>query len=472
MAILASVIAFVSTNALSLVLALIICAILYAYFVYPYLRSTMIAATGDLPGPTALPFIAHLHDLIRHKGQMQNQFQEYYKKYGRLYAMFLVGKKPSVIVGDPDIVKNIMVKEFSSFQDRPVEPFNSFMTRAKYDKWHRIRTSLSPAFSAHKMKLMVPLINSSCDVLINKLTKIADSGTSFFVHKFHQGLTMDTILKTAFGIHSEAQTNYDDPAFTAARKSMSTSPARRVMLFLIFLMPFRKYIFRWFPSLLIGNFDDIMKITTKMIEVKKVNPHKEAKDMLDLMLSAAANENTSKKLSDMEVLAQSLIFLIAGYETTNITLSFVAYSLATNPDVQEKLQREIDSVWTEEDQMPSYDTVHNLPYLDMVISETLRLYPPGFVASRECTQDCVIKGYRFRKGLSIFIDAYSMHHDPEFWTDPERFDPERFSRECKQSRDPYSYLPFGHGPHNCIGMRFAQMEIKLALVRVLRKFSY
>ncbi|EDO33559.1 predicted protein [Nematostella vectensis] len=438
----------------------------------------MIATTGDLPGPTALPFIAHLHDLIRHKGQILKQFQEYRKKYGRLYAMFLVGKKPCVVVADPEIVKHIMVKEFSSFRDRPSfvmeqpEPFDSMMTSAKYEKWHRIRNTLSPAFSAHKMKLMVPLINSSCDVLINKLTKVAESGESFFTHKFHQGLTMDTILKTAFGIQSEAQTNYDDPAFKAARKSLSTSTTRRVIVTLLFLMPFKNYIFKAFPSLVIGNFEGLLEMTKMIVEVKKSNLHNEAKDMLDLMLSAAANENTSKKLSDMEVLAQSLIFLIAGYETTNITLSFVAYSLATNPEVQEKLQREIDSVWTEEDEMPSYDTVHNLPYLDMVISETLRLYPPGFVASRECTQDCVIKGYRFRKGLPIFIDAYSMHHDPEFWTDPERFDPERFSSEANQSRDPYSYLPFGHGPHNCVGMRFAQMEMKLALVRVLKKFSY
>ena len=97
------------------------------------------------------------------------------------------------------------------------------------------------------------------------------------------------------------------------------------------------------------------------------------------MLMAARDESLpeSKRLSDAEVLAQSVIFLIAGYETSSNTLGFVSYFLATNPDVQEKLQEEIDSVWADESKMPSYETVNELPYLDMVISETLRLYPPG-----------------------------------------------------------------------------------------------
>lgn len=96
------------------------------------------------------------------------------------------------------------------------------------------------------------------------------------------------------------------------------------------------------------------------------------------MLNATDPENPgSKKLSDDEVVAQSVIFLLAGYETSSTTLSMTCYYLATNPDIQQRLQQEIDSVWTDEDKVPSYETVHELPYLDMVISETLRLCPPG-----------------------------------------------------------------------------------------------
>ena len=103
------------------------------------------------------------------------------------------------------------------------------------------------------------------------------------------------------------------------------------------------------------------------------------KDFLDLMLKAASDESLSesKRMSEAEVLAQSMVFLLAGYETSSNTLGLVCYHLATDPDVQEKLQKEIDSVWDDESQMPSYETVNELPYLDMAICETLRLYPPG-----------------------------------------------------------------------------------------------
>ena len=101
--------------------------------------------------------------------------------------------------------------------------------------------------------------------------------------------------------------------------------------------------------------------------------------MLDVMLAASDDPNIpeSKKLTDMEVIAQSFVFLIAGYETSSNTLGLTSYHIATHPDVQDKLQQEIDSVWTDGEQLPTYETVNELPYLDMVISETLRIYPPG-----------------------------------------------------------------------------------------------
>ena len=101
--------------------------------------------------------------------------------------------------------------------------------------------------------------------------------------------------------------------------------------------------------------------------------------MLDLILSAADDSSLpeSKKLSDAEIIAQSFVFLAAGYETTSTTLSFMSHHLAVDPEIQEKVQQEIDSVWPDENQMLSYDAVHEMPYLDMVAAEVLRMYPPG-----------------------------------------------------------------------------------------------
>ena len=98
------------------------------------------------------------------------------------------------------------------------------------------------------------------------------------------------------------------------------------------------------------------------------------------------------------------------------------------------------------------------------------LHLAGFLLSRVCTNDCCIKGVNIPKDFAVVVPVYSMHRDPSIFPDPEKFDPERFSSEAKQSRSPYSYLPFGHGPHNCIGLRFAQMEMKLVLARIVKKY--
>lgn len=100
------------------------------------------------------------------------------------------------------------------------------------------------------------------------------------------------------------------------------------------------------------------------------------------------------------------------------------------------------------------------------------LFLVGFFLMRECTKECTIKGLKIPKGSFVGIPVFTIHRDPEFYPEPDKFDPERFSAKSKESRDPYTYLAFGQGPRNCIGMRFAQMEMKLVLVRLLKKYSF
>ncbi|XP_031552096.1 cytochrome P450 3A2-like [Actinia tenebrosa] len=468
---------FLTANWFAISLTVCISFILYIWGIAPFRRSRVLALVGDLPGPAPLPFLGNLLDLIKLKGQTHLYIDEYYKKYGRLFTMFLFTKRPSLFIGDPEMTKEILVKEFQSFHDRPLffeipKPFDVMMSIATGETWHRIRTTISPTFSAHKMKLMIPLMNKSCDLLEKKLDQVAGTGETIDIYKYHQGLTMEGILSTFFGIESNAQNDYNDPAFKAARESLDPGPFRRFITAFVGILPFGSYFVRYFPSFFIGQFQNLVHLTEKIIEARKKEGDSARKDVLDLMLSATQPDVAEQKtLSEYEVIAQSMIFLFAGYETTSITLALTCHHLATNQDFQEKLQKEIDDVWRDEDQPPSYEVVQSLPYLDMVISETLRLYPPGFFLARECTKDCVIKGLHIKKGTPVITPAYSIHRDPEFYPDPEKFDPERFSAEAKASRDPYAYLPFGQGPRNCIGMRFAQMEMKLALVRILKRFT-
>jgi cytochrome P450 family 9 len=190
-------------------------------------------------------------------------------------------------------------------------------------------------------------------------------------------------------------------------------------------------------------------------------------DMLHLLLKAqkgelAEDDNVEnsknipiKKWNDNELTAQCVTFLGAGFETSATLLSFLSYELAVNPDVQEKLFHEVCSLNTGDD--IGYENLSELKYMDMVISETLRKWPPFTATDRSCTERYTLKTddgsfeTEIEKGKTIWIPVYAIHHDPKYYDNPEKFIPERFSEENKSKIQPFTYLPFGAGNRNCLG---------------------
>ncbi|KAG1648966.1 Cytochrome P450 9e2 [Nymphon striatum] len=167
------------------------------------------------------------------------------------------------------------------------------------------------------------------------------------------------------------------------------------------------------------------------------------------------------------VVAQCVLFFGAGYETTASTLSMVSYNLAIYPECQNKLVKEID-IATEKHGKLTYDAISEMPYLKAVVKETLRLYSPAARLERKCTENYQLGSIFLKKGTLVGVPTYSIHHDAEYWPDPETFDPERFMGDPSDI-NPYTYLPFGIGRRNCVAMRFAEMEIKVAIAVLLSK---
>ncbi|KAK6989357.1 dnaJ subfamily B member 13 [Biomphalaria glabrata] len=176
-----------------------------------------------------------------------------------------------------------------------------------------------------------------------------------------------------------------------------------------------------------------------------------------------------KKLTRSEIHGQALAFILAGFETVSTVLSFTLFYLAMNPECCQKAQEEVDDKCGE--QFPDYDEVQSLTYIDMCINESMRLAPPGFFNTRICVEDTVIHGIQIPKDMVVGVPVYAIHHDPEIYPEPEKFDPERFNSENKASRHPMAHLPFGHGPRSCIGMRLALLELKMVLVTILQQLT-
>jgi cytochrome P450 family 9 len=199
-------------------------------------------------------------------------------------------------------------------------------------------------------------------------------------------------------------------------------------------------------------------------------------DMLQLMMENRGKEGKTE-LTIEDMVAQAFIFFFGGFDSTSTLMCFAAHEIAVNRDVQEKLQNEIDQILEETNGQVSYEAVNSMEYLDAVINEALRMYPVGVALDRLCVEDFELpptlpgsKPFTIKKGQSIWIPVYGLHHDPKYFEEPEKFDPERFLGERKnQTLHCGAYLPFGLGPRMCIGNRFALLETKILLFHLLAR---
>ncbi|GJQ64939.1 putative heme binding protein, partial [Trypoxylus dichotomus] len=174
-----------------------------------------------------------------------------------------------------------------------------------------------------------------------------------------------------------------------------------------------------------------------------------------------------------ELRAQCNLFLNAGYETTRNAIKFFLFEIACNQNIQQKLRDEINEILTEYGGEMTYEALGKMKYLDMVINETLRKYPPIAFLNRKCVKDFKLpdSDMLIEKDTRLIISNYGLQHDPEYFPNPDKFDPERFSDANKNKILPYTYLPFGEGPRNCIGDRFAKMEMKVTAVCFVKKYK-
>lgn len=505
----------IKASGLSVTLSLffIFLGLLYWYSIYPY---SVLSRCG-IKHPKPMPFYGNI--FMFRQGFFQ-PLNEIIKTHGKVCGYYL-GRRPVVVVADPDMLRQVMVRDFSSFPNRMTvrfasKPMTDCLLMLRNERWKRVRSILTPSFSAAKMKEMVPLINTAADALMHNLSVYAESGEAFDIHRCFGCFTMDVIASVAFATQVDSQNNPDDPFVRHAQMFFSFSFFRPIMLFFIafpFIMaPLAGLIPNKRRDQMNGFFiNSIQKIIRQREEQP---PEQRRRDFLQLMLDARTSKDCvslehfdtansagelghrsqqapssasdqdehlnqqepptrrpqKKMMTEDEVVGQAFVFLLAGYETSSNTLGFTCYLLALHPECRLKVQEEVDEFFTRHES-PDYTNVQELKYLDMVISEALRLYPPGFRFARDIDQDCVVNGQFLPKGATLEIPAGFLHYDPEHWPEPEKFIPERFTPEAKASRHPFVYLPFGAGPRNCVGMRLALLEMKMALVRLFRRFS-
>ncbi|XP_051993134.1 cytochrome P450 3A30 [Xyrauchen texanus] len=434
-----------------------------------------------IPGPKPLPFFG---TMLEYRKGFHNFDTECFKKYGRVWGIY-DARQPVLCILDQSIFKTILIKECYSFftnrrNFRLNGPLYDAVSIAEDDDWRRIRSVLSPSFTSGRLKEMFGIMKTHSNILVENMGKTAKRGESVDIKEFFGAYSMDVVTSTAFSVDIDSLNNPKDPFVTNIKKMLKfdfLNPLFLCAAIFPFTTPiFQKMDLAFFPTSVTDFFYAVLQ---KIKSDRVANDHKRRVDFLQLMVDSQkelkaehghSEEHTEKGLSDHEILSQAMIFIFAGYETTSSTLSFLFYNLATNPETMKRLQEEIDETFPNNAPV-DYEKMMNMDYLDAALNESLRLFPVAARLERVCKKTVEINGLVIPKDTVVMIPTYVLHRDPEYWTDPESFTPERFTKGNKESIDPYMYMPFGAGPRNCIGMRFAQVSMKLAIVEILQRLD-
>ena len=194
---------------------------------------------------------------------------------------------------------------------------------------------------------------------------------------------------------------------------------------------------------------------------------KKKKVFIDTLLELHEEGNIDIKGIEDEVNT----FMFAGHDTTSSALSWMLYEIGRHPHVQSKLHQEVDDICASQETTSSVDKIRSLKYMEFVMKESLRLHPPASGFSRRLKEDLVVDGNVIPAGTFMAVDVIGVHLNPQYWTDPFLFDPQRFRAEESKKRSPYAFIPFSAGPRNCIGQKFAMLDMKVFLYSILLNFD-
>ncbi|KAJ8729800.1 hypothetical protein PYW07_016838 [Mythimna separata] len=416
---------------------------------------------------------------------------------------------PMYLVRDVEAMKRITIKDFEHFVDRRAftttsDPlFGRGLLLLQGDEWKAMRSTMSPAFTSSKIRLMVPFMEEVSKEMINVLNeKIKDSGNLYIDVDTKDLMTryaIDVIASCAFGLKVSSQK--EDNEFYTNSQNIAKFTQRPLRMFFCKYFPKVAQILNislvpresrdYFTNVVLGTMRDRAKnnivrhdLINILAEVKRGQLTHERDGEDKNAGFATSHESIDKKQhnfewSDSDLVAQAVLFLFGGFDTVSTTMSFLLYELAVNPDVQDRLAQEIREHDAKNGGKMDSNTVQDLMYLDMVVSEILRLWPAVVVADRRCVKDYnfgrpnsqATKDLIIKKGEAVVISPWSFHRDPKFYPEPGKFDPDRFSPENRDKITPFTYIPFGIGPRNCIGSRFALREIKVMAYLLLREME-
>ncbi|KMQ93458.1 cytochrome p450 9e2 [Lasius niger] len=397
------------------------------------------------------------------------------------YVGFFDSMNPVVMIRDLDLIKSIGIKNFELFPDHRAfidevnEPLlGKNLFALSVEKWRDVRTLLSPAFTSSKMKAMFKLTSDCASSFTEFLSKLPSDKSVMEMKNCFTKYTNDVIATCAFGVSVDSMRNPTNDFYVNGEAATSFSTLRTIKFYFIRSMP---AIAKMLGIKFIDNhvsqfFKNLVRSTIDTRDRQNiVRP-----DMLQLMMESRGKRGPGKELTIEDMTSQAFIFFFGGFETVSNLMCFVVHEIAVNPSIQMKLRNEVDEVLEKTNGELTYEALNGMQYLDAVINEALRLWPPAAFVDRICVQDFELppalpgdKPFVVKKGSNIWFPVYGLHRDPKYFEKPDEFYPERFLDDNKKNFNASAYIPFGLGPRMCIGNRFALLETKVVIFYLLAR---
>jgi cytochrome P450 family 4 subfamily V len=448
-----------------------------------------------------------------------------------LFRWYL-GHKPVVITFAPENVEAILQSTTvvdKSYEYRVFEPLlGEGLVTSRRPKWNYRRKLLTPAFHFRILNDFLPVMNQEATKLVKKLNNVKYT-RSFELSSVIALCTLDTICETAMGVNMDCQANEHLDYVKALHEVGEISVARMVRPWLWPDIIFwnTKLGKRCAAAIKImhdftrGVIVDRKAVWERMLAASSQERNangssgeasgenrKPAKVTFSDVVDSQNFESATSRLAFLDLLMhQHLVentmtledireevdtFMFAGHDTTAVNITWALYLLGLNEEIQDKVRAELDEVFADADQdeyeVPDYDGSFHLherlyvadvtneqlaqmKYLELVIKETLRMFPSIPYVARQITEDIVIGGkYLVPEGSTCVVFIHALHNNPKVYENPEKFDPERFLPEKVSKRHPFAYLPFSAGPRNCIGQKYGKMEVKVILAKIIRNY--
>lgn len=407
------------------------------------------------PGPKPKPIVGNILEFRKEPLAFLTRLQQ---QYGRASTLYF-GSEQMIMFTTPEAVRSLLIENAKNFTIREVTRglqllLGDGLLTIDGDLHRQQRHLMLPAF--HRKR-----VESYRNVMIaytERMLQGWQSGHQVDIAVEMQQLTLQIVAKALFNVDLTQESSILRTAFDQVRQYPNRSSYSLAGLRIN--LPFTPY----------GKFvrgKTLLDNTVYGIIAQQRSAGDDVGDVVSMLL--AARDEDGSTLSDVQIHDEIMTLLAAGHETTAHTLTWTLYLLSQHTAQRNNLLAELSRVL--QGRAPTVEDLNQLPYLEMVIKESLRLYPPAWMLGRHALKDYQLEGYHLPAGSFIVLSPWVMHHMAEYFTEPERFWPERFDPQTGEKFPSFAYIPFGAGPRMCIGATFATMEARLLLATILQSYS-